>query len=431
MVYFYAMNNIPAFKDESFITSINDCKIRLEFQLAVIRYDYKPPREIISTWPKLCKDMLNEEKVSEYLSDSKKAGKKIIDDLNLINKPKIEKAKTIYNYVKDNYNWGNNYSIYPTKSCKEFLLDKTGNCTNINLFLTGLLNAADIEAYPVLLSTRDHGKINLKYPFLDCFNYTAVFANIDSFMVLLDATEPLCNFNQIPTRCLNDNGLIVNKSKEDQWVKFRSSLVSEKKYDFILQPNAANDSIYNIIKLQTTGYEAIGYRKKLSASYDNLKKELIDNNATSEDSLRFINKTQNDKPFGINYKEILRIETIDNKLIVTPFCNQTIASNPLKMKDRTYPVDMTYKQSVKYKSIIKVPNGYKLLSMPSDTVITNSLVNISYKVLPPTNGVMMILGYYEFKKDVYDVTDYADLKNYFGIIVDKFNEKLVFVKSEQ
>ncbi len=428
MVYFYAMNNIPAFKDESYITSVNDCKIRLDFQLAVIHYDYKPPSEIMSTWPKLCQDMLDEEKFGEYLNDCRKAGKKIIDDLKLVDKPKIDKAKIIFNYVKNNYNWSNNYGIYPIKNCKEFLLDKTGNCTNINLFLTGLLNDADIEAYPVLLSTRDHGKITIKYPFLDYFNYTSVFAKIDSSMVILDATEPFTTFNQIPTRCLNDYGLLMKKSKEDTWLQIRSNLISVKKYEFNLQPTAGKDSIFNVCKFTTTGYEATIYRKKYTTSYENLKKELISNNSETDDTLKSSRLNSYEQPFEIRFKEKVRLETIDNKLIVTPFCNKTISSNPLKMKNRTYPVDMTYKQASEYKSIIRIPEGYKLFSVPADTAINNKLITINYKVYAPNNGVVMIVGNYEFKKDVYEVPEYTDLKSSFNIIVNKFNEKLVLEK---
>ena len=39
-----------------------------------------------------------------------------------------------------------------------------------------------------------------------------------------------------------------------------------------------------------------------------------------------------------------------------------------------------------------------------------------------------MIGVYQFKKDVYAILDYSELKNYFNQIVDKFNEKLVFVK---
>jgi hypothetical protein len=39
-----------------------------------------------------------------------------------------------------------------------------------------------------------------------------------------------------------------------------------------------------------------------------------------------------------------------------------------------------------------------------------------------------VVGLYDFRKDIYDSADYADLKAYFNMIVNKFNEKVVLVK---
>jgi hypothetical protein len=291
-----------------------------------------------------------------------------------------------------------------------------------------LLIDADIESYPVFLSTRDNGKIKIKNPSYRNLNYTISLAKIDSSLVMLDATEPWNNFNSIPSKCLNGYGLIVKKSKEDEWLQLGSNIVSEKKYEFFLQLNNTNDSILNFTKLTTTGYKAIEYRKSFSTDYKSLKKELIGNNDTPSDSLQVVNLKQTDIPFEIKFRKNYTVDSVANKIIITPFCNKTIESNPLKMKDRNYPVDMVYKNSNKFKSIIKIPNGYKLSSIPSDLVITNSLVNIFYKILPPENGIMMVQGFYDFKKDVYETADYNDLKSYFNTIVDKFNTKLEFVK---
>ena len=66
-----------------------------------------------------------------------------------------------------------------SKTAKEFLNTRTGNAANINLFLCSMLNEAGIQASPVLLSTRDHGKILKDYPFQQFINYVIVLAKID------------------------------------------------------------------------------------------------------------------------------------------------------------------------------------------------------------------------------------------------------------
>jgi|GEM_PF-2668453 len=39
-----------------------------------------------------------------------------------------------------------------------------------------------------------------------------------------------------------------------------------------------------------------------------------------------------------------------------------------------------------------------------------------------------MVGAYLFNKDVYFITDYSESKGYFNRTVEKFNEKLVFIK---
>ena len=52
---------------------------------------------------------------------------------------------------------------------------RSGNTGDINLILLSLLKEAGVIAYPCLISTRNNGKINTAYPFLDQFNALYVY----------------------------------------------------------------------------------------------------------------------------------------------------------------------------------------------------------------------------------------------------------------
>ena len=138
--------------------------------------------------------------------------------------------------------------------------------------------------------------------------------------------------------------------------------------------------------------------------------------------------------FGINNKVLKNpvlffFESIINaNPKANTFCNTTITENPLKQNFRTYPVDMVYRKANIFQSTILIPKGYKLLTKPENLNIRNDLVKIVYAIDVLNNDKINVIGVYEFKKDVYGISDYFDLKNYFNKIVDKFNEKLVFVK---
>ena len=131
MVYYFMMKDVPAFKDEAFITSYNDFISKLDFQLAA-RYSLDGIKmEILSTWKKLAEDLIDENltdgtKFGGYINDCKRKSKQYLEELN-INSATIsntEKAKKIYQYVKSYFNWNNECRIFASKSAKDLLKTK-------------------------------------------------------------------------------------------------------------------------------------------------------------------------------------------------------------------------------------------------------------------------------------------------------------------
>src|ERR1035437_7083007 len=96
-VFTYIMKNLPAFKDEAFITSAEDNIIKLDFQLATVRQSDGTTRDIISTWPKLAEGLLGEAKFGDYLKESKNKSKKIIETFNLTGLSKLDRKSTRLN----------------------------------------------------------------------------------------------------------------------------------------------------------------------------------------------------------------------------------------------------------------------------------------------------------------------------------------------
>lgn len=427
MVYEFIMKDIPAFNDEAFITSPSDYIIKLDFQLAKINYPNGATQEVMTTWPEMCKEMMDNSSFGKYLNSCKRKATELIDTMNISSKSSIEKAKKIERFVKTNFNWNGKSDKYATKNAKEFLSEKTGNSADINLFLVGMLNSAGIEAYPVIISTRPHGKIKLDYPFSHFFNYVMVLAKLDSGSILLDATEPLSNFNEIPAQCLNDKGLVIQKNKVE-WVNLKSNSFSRITYYLKLQLTQGKDSIKQDCELVATGYEAIDYRNKFSTSYNELKAELLGNNALSSNTLLPTDLNQIDNPFKINFKRTTQAEVIENKIIIAPFYNFALSKNPLKQPTRNYPLDFTYKKSNLYQSTITIPVGYKLMTKPDNMIINNQLIKIVFITDTNKSGTINVTGNYEFKKDIYEISDYTEIKNYFKTIVEKFNERIVFIK---
>lgn len=427
MNYLFVMRDVPAFRDENFITAIDDYILKLRYQLSVIHNYYGGTTNIMTTWPKLCSELLDNDYFGKYIKQCTKKAEEIVLTLPIDTMSQLSKVKYIDNYVKTNFSWDENQSFYTYSSPKEFLLKKTGNTAEINLFLLSLLKAAKINVQPIILSTRDHGKIYKEYPLTESFNYVIVLVEIDQLYYLLDATEPLCSFNELPTRCINDVGLIIQKDKEE-WVNIQNNAISSTSYTFELNPILSTDSINRKCKLVTTGSEGRKYRRLYASSRNDLKKQLLGSDYLSSDTIVSNNLYDVEKPFELTFNNIMPNDVIENKIIIRPFSNAPITENPLKQSSRKYPIDFIYKNTNKFRSTITIPKGYKLIKKAENATINNDKIQLIYMVNQLSSDLVQVEGLYKFKKETYPATDYNQLKLYFDTIVDKFNQSIILEK---
>jgi transglutaminase-like putative cysteine protease len=426
LVHKFIMKNIPAFYDEEYITSINDYLIKLDFQLAAIYSTDGNKTKIVSTWPDLIKTILKDEDVTKFAKKCEKLTAKLFSPDSLQNKSEKEKFDFILNYVKANFNWDKNNGKYASKSPNELLKDKFGNAADLNLLVVGILNSAGIEAYPLFISTRGNGKIKIEYPLLQAFNYVIVAATIDSNRVLTDATEILCPNASIPSRCLNDRGLLI-KEGVVEWVNLQSSTPSEMKYSFSFDSISLNSHVNT--QIIASEYDGQRYRVNFG---DDIKKISDRGNGNNykivESSISVINQVNKEKPYVLKFGSTFKTEIINNKIYLSPFLDEPMTDNPFKLNGRTYPIDMIYPIKRSYTSAIQIPKGYKVDYVPEDYKILNDMFELNYNVKSDENIINIIFNY-TFKKSIYQAKDYINLKFYFKDIIKKGNDKIVLVKS--
>jgi transglutaminase-like putative cysteine protease len=430
MVYKFALKDVPAFKDEAYITSINDYIIQIDFQLAKIHRLDGSTSEIISTWPKMVSELLKNFDFGKYVNNAEKNAKTIINLAELSTKTKTEQLHEIVDFVKSNYKWNGSKSYFAEKTFKNFLKDKSGNSANINLLLAGLLKAAGIEAYPVIVSTRNHGKVATDYPFAHYFNYSIVMAKIDGKIILTDATDPMCPFNAIPPRCINDRGLIIKEGKDDvNWVLLSNSELSgiEKKITMNIKENS--DTISCKLAVSATLYDAFDLKSDYENNTEKLEKKFMQNHFIQIDSLKTQNYEDPLKPYLVTFNAKYPSEYVDNKIYISPFLSEVMGVNPLKQANRIYPVDMIYPQRRVFSTTITIPVKYQIESLPKAQTIENDLFKMDYQAIKIDEKTIVVRGTYTTTKAVYTADEYAKIRFYFNELITKFNSKVVLIKA--
>lgn len=426
-VHRFKMKDIPAFDSEEFITSINDYIIKIDFQLSKINHPDGVSKSIITTWEDMNKDLLKHKDFGGYIKSSKRMASRAININELSSKSEKDKFDHIIRYVKGNYNWNKKNAKYASKTPRKLSADKFGNSADINLFTIGLLNAAGIDAKPVLISTRGNGKIAFDYPYTHFFNYVVILAKINGEYKFADATEVLSLIDRLPSRALNDKGLIVQESKVE-WLNMTTRVPSEVKTD--MQMELVDHTLHSKITIEATEYDALHLRNNFADRADRIKEDLeASGYEIEESSIEVQNYLDIEKPYILTYHQKSQPEIHNEKIYLSPLLDEVASENPLKQKERTYPIDMTYPQERKYHASFQIPDGFEVEHLPSEENMNNQLFELNYTVKQVDDTIDVYLDY-QFKKHSYSPELYAIVQSFFDIIVKKGNEKIVLVKKK-
>jgi hypothetical protein len=427
MVHTYAMKNIPAFRDETLITSIDDYIMKMDFQLSKFNRPTGGSETIITTWPELTKALLDHDRFGKYMNACSRLSKRILEK-ELVLAPDMseeKKCESILEYVRSNFQWDNYSSYFASKSAKEFVEQKSGNITDINLFLLSLLKSAGINAEPVILSTRSHGKIRANYPFGHYFNATLVLIN-GQRSFLMDGSERQLAYDRIPIRCINEKGLVVSE-KDVKWVNLepRVPSIDEKQMTIKIDPDQAVATISG--KISSTEYKAYEYKQAYENDSTEFKKYLLDNSQIKAHGIQFFSYDKPKLPYVMVFKGTTSLERIGNKIVIQPLLNFPLKENPLHQASRTYPVDFIFPQNSKTKSSVSIPEGYKVEALPEPIMMDNEMAQIVLAYTINGND-LEIQADYVLKKSTYSSAEYSKLKFYLAMIVKGFNAPIVLNK---
>lgn len=117
----------------------------------------------------------------------------------------------MYDFVLGEMNWNGRNGIFASQSLNKCFQEKSGTAADLNLLLIGLLRQFDIPAVPLILGTRDFGKVVDLYPIVDQFNYLMALVELDGKSYFLDATNSYRPIGLPSINALNE--------KPGRWIK--------------------------------------------------------------------------------------------------------------------------------------------------------------------------------------------------------------------
>jgi len=425
----FNLSDVPALKEEKYVNNINNYRSSVNYELQYTHYPEQPIKSYSTTW----------EKVVETIYDSPNFGKQIESTRHFKDElPGIianatsptEKMNAIFFYVQQNMNWNNYYGKYTDQGLKDALKEKIGNVADINLLLVAMMKEAGLNAYPVLVSTRDNG-VPL-FPTREGFNYVIASVEIDNSIILLDATNKYAEPNLIPNRALNWYGRLIKEDKSSISIPLNANMQSQEAH-MIQATMEANGNVSGLMRTIHSDYYAYNFRNSYNgiSESDYLSKLENKHNSMEIDNYTIENKSDLGKSITEKFEFSLenQADVIGDKIYFSPTLFLTTKENPFKLEERNYPIDFGYPWTEKLIISVKIPDGYKIESTPEPLAasLPNDIGAFKY-IISNDDKEIKIMVSTEMKTSVIGIQDYAALKEFYRILVEKETEKVVLSK---
>ncbi|MBC5775500.1 DUF3857 domain-containing protein [Pontibacter sp. KCTC 32443] len=427
--YVWTMKDVPALKEERFVTTMRDYQSKIEFELQQVRYPGEAARQMTGNWDDVTSDLMTHERFGMQLNRSG-FFKEELAALAAQNKTAEQLALAIYNHVKGRMKWNEKNTYLTTSSTRKAYDARTGNVADINLMLTAMLQEAALEATPVLVSTRANGRPPKGSPLVNKFNYVVAHVVIDGKEYLLDATDPLLSFGMLPVRALNGEGYLIKK-KAHRWVELKPTIYSQFiTTDVTLKENG---DMAGQATESAGGYYALSLRKTLADEGEEKFAERLSREVGNYKLSKpvFENRDKVGEALNIKYSITANGNGQSNEVIyLNPLMGHGEKENPFKLNERLYPVDFASPQDETIITKYTIPAGYVMDEAPKNVSVSLPENGGKFMYMVQQDGnTIQVMSRININKSVFFAQEYPYLKEFYNQIIAKHAEQIVLKKS--
>lgn len=427
--YHFIVLDAPAFRDEAYITTEADYLSKIDFELASVNWPNVLMKDFSLDYNNLTKTLLESEEFGQQI---KRTGFLKDEALEIKSKYKdtTSRLQAAVNYIVKNIKWNGETSIYST-GLKKIQEKKTGDAADINLMLIGLLREIGFDANPVILSTRDHGRIHEQYALMRRFNYVVAHIEANGKDLLIDATDEYLKVGMLPYQCLNHSGWLVHAG----FPRFVSLEPVERDAELEKAEMQINED--GEMKGQFTksysGYSAWSARK----AFKKEGKEKFLEEVKKAKTNWTINKAEysNNEDISQQMEAKYDVEMTDfitkagNMMYLKPMLSEGHTENPFKDTERNYPIDFGIPIDETFLASYEIPAGYTVIEKPQSVsfALPENGGKFTHAVNVKDNKIS-IVSRLNFRKTLYSPDEYPFLKEFYDQIVKKHSEQIVLKK---
>lgn len=427
----WGYKNIPAFKLEAYSTTPKNYLSRVDFELSSYNVPGQMTQSFNQSWEDINRKLLTAEDFGGQLNKLgvvKEEARTLTANLE---KP-MEKIGALYEYVKGAIAWDGDYRMFINESVRKAYKEKKGSSADINFVLINMLKAAGLDAHPVLVSTRTNGFINYAHPSIKQFNHVIVAVMLGERYLLLDATHNLLPATILHPDNLNNKGRLIHPESSN-WI----GLDAQAKYRKVTQAKlqlTEDGSLEGNLKYLYQDYAAYAFRNSYHSAEN--EAEFIEEMQTENEGLeiqefKFENVDNIYERITCNYDVTINEKAIDagDLMYLSPMLFYGTEENPFKLDDRKYPVDYSFPLENICSFQISIPEGYTIEELPEGVNLSLPEKGAQFTFsVKANNNLIQVTSRLKINKSIFISEEYAGLKEFYNLIVDKHAAQVVLKK---
>lgn len=418
------MVNVHSLPDEAYMTSAKDNLARIEIY---------PDMLMDHSWDMIGKALLSYRHFGSEFEQSLSGEGAIMKHAKSL--PSLDqKIQFLFDTVRNSMKWNGITSFAAQDAITQAWDKRSGNSAEINLVLYNLLRRANIDAEPMVVSTRSNGKMTPAFPNFSGFNNMVVYIRADSTKVyVLDASDKNNMYNAIPFDNLDSFGLAIK-----DLVKGNAEMMPIENDDPVMQSvflNAdisADGKMSGTAEVSSDAYNKMRIEKKFKKVGQQLYVDSLPggDNSIKISSFKIENIDIDTLPLvqKIGYNVTLS-GSDENYIYFKPNLFSFMPDNPFKNENRYSDIDMGYRDNYSISGIFKIPAGFKVDALPKSITIVMPDQSIFFKrTLAEDNGTIAVRYVINHKKTVYFTEDYQDLRGFYKKMYELLNEQVILKK---
>ena len=429
--YSYVCRDLPALKADKYVWNTTDMcnKVRAEFNSFVIPGVVN--EQFTTTWEKIDELLLKDDGFGSLLKRSNplkqamtEAGIYDIEDVQ-------ERVSACFRLLCDKYRWNGDYRLYG-RSMRQIEKDGGGSNADLNFILINMLRDAKVDAFPMLLSTRDHGLIPMTHPTLNAFNTFVVgIAQSESSVLFLDASARYGALNVLPSQMLSSQTRIIGSQThlDGQWIDLQAS--SRGRTVMQLQGRLAADGTLSAsLVSKYTGNDVLIPRRDFceaedSAAYVNENDlDVVYTSYRMEGKHAFSPVLTEEAEFQKQFDSTADLIYLDIGSLLP------MTESPFKAESRSLPVEFSYAQSYSVSITIDIPEGYAVEELPKPGGVNFSDGDLTYTIrYAQSDNRLSVVCKFNAQRMFYLPDEYAELKAAFDLIADHSSATIAVKKN--